>query len=99
MKLRNVNADDPENATYTVKHHVLVMACGPLSQPQMPEGIKLDVYQGRQFHSQQWRHDVTLGRRSSYSYIKTLTNICSCIQRIKTLRSLAMAVRLLNSCP
>ena len=98
MKLRNVSADDPANATYTVKHHVLVMACGPLSQPQMPEGVKLDVYQGTQFHSQQWRHDVALGRRSSYFYRKTLTDIYSYIQRIKRLQSSAMAVRLLNSC-
>ena len=72
MKLRNVDADDPENATYTVKHHVLVMACGPLSQPQIPEGINLDVYQGTQFHSQKWRHDVTLGIKKSRFLYKHL---------------------------
>lgn len=61
LKLRNVDSHDLENATYTVKHHVVVMCSGPLSQPQMPEGIDVNVFQGEQFHSQNWRHDLTLG--------------------------------------
>lgn len=65
LTLRNVNAGTPDEATYIVKHNVLVMACGPLSQPRMPEGISLDVYQGTHFHSQHWRHDVTLGKFST----------------------------------
>ena len=65
LTLRNVESDDPENAVYTVKHHVVIMCGGPLSQPRMPEGIDTSVFKGTQFHSQSWRHDVTLGMRTS----------------------------------
>ncbi len=61
LTLRNVGSDDPENAVYTVKHHVVIMATGPLSQPRMPDGIDTSVFKGIQFHSSHWEHDVTLG--------------------------------------
>lgn len=61
LKLRNVESDDPENAVYTSKHHVVIMCGGPLSQPKMPEGVDLSSFKGIQFHSQDWNHNVTFG--------------------------------------
>lgn len=61
LKLQNVTAEDPEGAVYTTKHNVVIMAGGPLSQPKLPEGVDLGKFQGTQFHSQKWRHDVSLG--------------------------------------
>jgi cation diffusion facilitator CzcD-associated flavoprotein CzcO len=39
------------------------MCGGALSQPKLPEGIDLKAFQGIQFHSQNWKHDVSFGKK------------------------------------
>jgi len=42
----------------------VVMACGPMHVPVMPEVHGLDTFQGQSFHSARWRHDIDLqGKR------------------------------------
>jgi len=42
----------------------VVMACGPMHVPVMPDIPGLDTYQGKSFHSARWRHDIDLqGKR------------------------------------
>ncbi|OCK80944.1 FAD/NAD(P)-binding domain-containing protein, partial [Lepidopterella palustris CBS 459.81] len=76
LKMRNSSPTAPEDAFFTVKHHVVVMACGPLSQPRMPEGIDASVFQGEQFHSQQWQHDTVFEGKN----VAVVGNGCSATQ-------------------
>lgn len=64
--MRNVDSLESEPAFYYVKHEVVIMCGGPLSQPKMPEGIDLTAFQGIQFHSQSWQHDTTFGMYSPH---------------------------------
>jgi cation diffusion facilitator CzcD-associated flavoprotein CzcO len=73
LTFRNVAAEDPAQAVYTVKHNVVIMATGPLSQPKMPQNINLDTFQGQQFHSQAWRHDISFGMTFVVSRRRSLT--------------------------
>ena len=42
----------------------VVMACGPMHVPVMPDIPGLDTFQGQSFHSARWRHDIDLqGKR------------------------------------
>lgn len=61
LTLRNVGAADPDVAVYTVRHHVVVMCTGALSQTRMPQGLDAKAFTGTQFHSSNWRHDIALG--------------------------------------
>ncbi|KIX96481.1 uncharacterized protein Z520_07747 [Fonsecaea multimorphosa CBS 102226] len=76
LKLRNVLARDPENAVYSVKHNVLIMCTGPLSQPKLPANVNVETYQGEQFHSQQWRSDISLENKR----VAVVGNGCSATQ-------------------
>jgi len=67
LKLQNLASDDPENAFFTSKHHVIIMCGGPLSQPKLPEGVDLKAFQGIQFHSQNWKHNVSFGKKITHN--------------------------------
>ena len=75
LKLRNVAAENPEDAVYTVRHTVVILACGPPSQVRMPQGIDRDVFKGTQFHSAHWRHDVALGMASQQISLRVQANL------------------------
>ncbi len=42
----------------------VIMACGPMHEPALPQVPGLDSFSGEIFHSSQWRHDIDLkGKR------------------------------------
>ncbi|MDH4394823.1 MAG: NAD(P)/FAD-dependent oxidoreductase [Limnobacter sp.] len=46
------------------KSRFIILACGPMHEPKLPEVPGIEQFQGEVFHSSQWRHDVDLqGKR------------------------------------
>lgn len=53
-----------ETSKGTFRSRFIILACGPIHEPVMPELEGLDSFAGEVFHSSRWRHDVDLrGKR------------------------------------
>ena len=70
----------------------LIMACGRLSEPRIPEVPGIDGFSGELFHSARWRHDVDLtGKR-----VAVVGSGASAIQIVPRLAEVAAEVVVLQ---
>ena len=70
----------------------LIMACGRLSEPRIPEVPGIDRFEGELFHSARWRHDVDLtGKR-----VAVVGSGASAVQIVPRLAEIAAEVVVLQ---
>jgi cation diffusion facilitator CzcD-associated flavoprotein CzcO len=74
---------------------VLLTACGQLSVPSVPPLPELDSFEGPEFHTAQWRHDVDLnGKR-----VAVIGTGCSAIQVVPAIQPNAQSVTVYQRSP
>jgi cation diffusion facilitator CzcD-associated flavoprotein CzcO len=74
---------------------VVLSACGPLSDPQVPDVPGLDGFPGRVFHSARWDHDLDLtGKR-----VAVIGTGASAIQIVPAIQPLAARLTVVQRTP
>jgi cation diffusion facilitator CzcD-associated flavoprotein CzcO len=84
-----------ETAAGTHEADVLLTACGQLTVPSVPPIPGLDGFEGPQFHTAEWRHDVDLvGRR-----VAVVGTGCSAIQVVPAIQPVVEHVDIYQRSP
>lgn len=73
----------------------VIMACGPMHEPVLPQVPGLDSFSGEIFHSSQWRHDIDLkGKR-----VAVVGTGASAIQFVPTIQPLVAQMTVFQRTP
>ncbi len=85
----------PDGGPETLATDALVLACGQLNRPQVPELPGIDAFTGPTWHSARWRHDVDLaGAR-----VAVIGNGASAVQFVPPVAERAAAVTVFQRTP
>ncbi len=95
LSMWRVDVEDREGGISTHIANVVISAVGQLNRPNIPEFPGAESYEGEQFHSARWRHDVALeGKR-----VAVIGTGCSAVQLLPKTAAKAAHVSVFQRSP